>query len=409
MTNLEVNWLAISIALTTATQLRLPGIPIGVGEIVLLLWMLSVGIRIFLHRSYLITSVAKIVILFWIAVFTCLTLGMLIAYFMDVLDPGPLRDLFAFVFASLFSVLFIISISSQKDKQIIHQILSRFIKFTIFVQTILFFIPVRIPLFQTWYESTRFQGWSNNPNQLAFLSTAIPFFSLYLYNKIKDKSDNKWYILIAFLAFIIGSGTQSDSLNFGWYIAILFLLCSYVYRIITKYANIHFRGFIVLIVKQITFLVMLLMGLITAFIFSEKINAIASEVYYSNSQGEDRLKLWANGIASISRSPLFGLGPGAHSGERQPIFYVQEAHNAFIDWTASSGIIGLICYLTLLFWVGWKAWKKGYISLVAALISVVGYTTFAYMLRHIILWFYVLTILELSIHSKNHKRFSNNY
>ncbi|WP_197036003.1 O-antigen ligase family protein [Fischerella sp. PCC 9605] len=409
MTNLEINWLAISIALTTATQLRLPGIPVGVGEIVLLLWMLSVGIRILLHRSYLITSVAKIVIFFWIAVFTCLTLGMLVAYFMDVLDPGPLRDLFAFVFASLFSILFIISISSQKDKQIIHQILSRFIKFTIFVQAILFFIPVRIPFFQTWYESTRFQGWSNNPNQLAFLSTAIPFFSLYLYKITKEKHEKKWYTLSIFLAFMIGSGTQSDSLSFGWYIAIFFLFCSYIYRTLTNYAKTHFRGFIVVIFKQITLLIMLLIGLISAFIFSEKINAIASEVYDSNSQGEDRLKLWANGIDSISRSPLFGLGPGAHSGEREPIFYVQEAHNAFIDWTASSGIIGLICYLTLLFWVGWKAWKKGYISLVAALISVVGYTTFAYMLRHIILWFYVLTILEFSTHSKNHQRFSKNY
>jgi O-antigen ligase len=175
-----------------------------------------------------------------------------------------------------------------------------------------------------------------------------------------------------------------------------------LYREISKRTASYFSSSKNFVIKQLLLSSLLLIILFLGYVVYEQVYAVLSNTYNYGSQGSDRLTLWKNGIAALSHSPLFGLGPGAHSGYTRP-FLDTEAHNTFIDWAASYGIIGLICYLTLLGWIGWKTWKNGSSALVAALISLVGYSVFVYTARHIVFWFSLLAIVGLSTPSLKSK------
>lgn len=387
-------WLALGISLTTATQLRLSIFPVGPGEILVLIWIISVITRLFLNKKYLLTTLAKTILLFWIFALASLFLGLNIAYLIERVSPNFYHDTLAFFLVFLFSITFAISVN---DKKTLQKIISFFLLFTITFLSIIMFYPLFIPFLDPWYLNTRFQGWANNPNQLGLLASTIPFFSLYLYNSTINSWQKKWYLLSIVLSSIIGIATQSDSVTVGWSLAIITIVVLQLYKIITNYIVNNLRGLELILFKQITIVIILLFCCAFIYIFHEQITTFSSNVYNENSQGEYRIRLWENGIYVISISPLFGLGPGAHSGGTQPLFYVQEAHNTFIDWTASSGIFGLLSYIVLLGWIAWNTWKSGSIILLVTLVSLISFTTFGYMLRHIIFWFYLLAIAGLSI------------
>jgi O-antigen ligase len=395
----EIIWVAAGIVLTTASQLRLASFPLGPGEATLSIWMLLVGIEIGYLRHHFITSITRVIFWFWIVSLTCLTLGFLIAESIALTSEDIYHDLLAFVFAFSFSITFLIRVSSNKD---LKKLLTFFLSFTIISLSIVFLFPGLIPFLTPWYGEVRFAAWSNDPNQLALLLSPMPFFCLHLFRLSSNKLEKLWHILLIFLAFLLGIATQSDSLKLWWSIAILATIFLMLYREISKRTASYFSSSKNFVIKQLLLSSLLLIILFLGYVVYEQVYAVLSNTYNYGSQGSDRLTLWKNGIAALSHSPLFGLGPGAHSGYTRP-FLDTEAHNTFIDWAASYGIIGLICYLTLLGWIGWKTWKNGSSALVAALISLVGYSVFVYTARHIVFWFSLLAIVGLSTPSLKSK------
>ncbi|WP_217312853.1 hypothetical protein [Richelia sinica] len=104
MKNLEKFWLLIGIILTNATQLRLPSLPIGLGEIMLFFWVILALIKLLINKLCLITPILKLVSLFWIVAFTSLTLGLEIADSMNLQSSEWYRDYFAFGFSFILSI-----------------------------------------------------------------------------------------------------------------------------------------------------------------------------------------------------------------------------------------------------------------------------------------------------------------
>ena len=72
--------LAFGIVLTTASQLRLPGVPLGVGEICLVLWLGLIllrqltGGRVFNERALLLVGLFWALFAFAMSVGTCVAL-----------------------------------------------------------------------------------------------------------------------------------------------------------------------------------------------------------------------------------------------------------------------------------------------------------------------------------------------
>jgi O-antigen ligase len=398
-TNLEIVWVAVGIALTNAAQLRPTSLPIGPGEVILSIWMLRVGIGIAILRHHLIMPITRVIFWFWIISFICLTIGFSIAESENLTSNDAFHDLLAFVFVSSFSVAFLIWLPANKDFK---KLLLVYLSFIIFSLFIIFYLPFLVPFLDPWLDGVRFMGWSTDPNQLSILLSPIPFLSLHLFTLSNNILEKSWYIFLILMTFVLGIATQSDSLRLGWTIAILVALFLGIYRGVSKGMVSYFRPDKKFVIKQLLLLSLFLIILFLGYVVYEQVYAVMSDLYNYGSQGGDRLTLWGNAIAALFHSPLFGLGPGAHSGYAQP-FLDFEAHNTFIDWAASYGIIGLICYLSLLGWVGWKAWKSGSSILVAALISLVGYSVFVYVARHIVFWFSLLAIANLSAPSLNQK------
>lgn len=398
MNNWEIVWLATGIALTTATQLRV-GAPIGIGEVMLSAWMLLVGMRSPLVKYRLITPLTRVFFWFWLVSFIALTLGILIAEFRGVTSSGVYHDGFAFIFACVFCLCLTISI---RTPEILNKLIANNLVFSTISMTILFCGGV--PFLSAWYGGSRFAGWARNPNQIALLISMIPFLLIHLFLSARKPQKKLGYGFLIFCSIVVGLATDSDALMIGWAIGFLTIIALIAYRSFFNYMqNTKTSQRVINIYKALIGIFILLMILFVAYLFYEKLTAVSTSIYNKGDQGSVRLILWKQGITAISSSPLFGLGPGAHSGIKEP-FLDFEAHNTFIDWGSSSGIVGLIVYVTLLGWAGWKAWRNGFSVLVAAVISLAVFSSFHFVLRHVVFWFYLLSIVGLSTNA-----FKDNY
>lgn len=395
MNNLEIIWIAVGIALTTATQLRSES-PVGLGEIMLAAWMLRVGIKLLITKDNLVTNLTKIIFSFWLVSFASLALGLLIAdaNHLTSLDADIQHDSIALVFSFFLCIALSMSLHSKKDIQKLVLILISFI--TISLVLILAASPF-LPFLAPWYAEVRFQGWSTNPNQLALVVSPIPFFCLELILQSEHRSTKIWCVLLTILSVIIGVAIQSDALILSWLVGVLALILLLPYRLLPNQRKNNLNSAISIL---ITIAVVLFADLAFGHLFYEKLDPIFNNVYNNGSQGSVRVTLWRNGLIAASHSPLFGLGPGPHSGLNGPLLNF-EAHNTFIDWVGSAGIVGLISYIALLGWVSLKAWRTKSVVLVAAITSLVVFTCFHFVSRHAIYWFYLLAIASLSTQELN--------
>jgi O-antigen ligase len=393
-TNLELIWLVTGIILTTATQLRFPGIPIGIGEIILFIWIIFVLVKLLTNKCLLITPIVKLIYSFWGVGFISLTLGLSIADSLNLKSSAWHHDYFAFGFSFIFSLCLANSYFFYLE---IKKMIDYVISFSLLALLTLFLFPSFIPFLTSWYGGVRFLGWSQNPNQLALFLTVIPFFTFYLFRSSSQFFSKSKFIFLIVICFILGTATQSDALFFGWIIGFTLIIFLELYLLIDK--NLVLKKNIKL---EMQGLIRAIMGISTAIIililaeFSyQQLYSNTANVYDQGNQGSVRVTLWKNGITAISSSPLFGLGPGAHSGETRP-FLDEEAHNTFIDWGSSSGIVGIIAYISLLGWIGWQAWKKQSFIMFAAVICLTIFSCFHYVLRQPIFWFYLLSINSLT-------------
>jgi O-antigen ligase len=125
------------------------------------------------------------------------------------------------------------------------------------------------------------------------------------------------------------------------------------------------------------------------------LEAKVAATYLEGGQGSYRMALWQHALQAWSTSPLVGLGPGGHSGRLAPFGEV-EAHNTFIDWTASSGLVGLLAYAALLLWLFRQVLWSQSPPLVAALAGLVGYSVFHYVLRQPLFWIELVWLCVLA-------------
>ncbi|BAZ27952.1 hypothetical protein NIES4074_03820 [Cylindrospermum sp. NIES-4074] len=401
MKSLESIWLALSIVLTTATQLRPESLPVGIGEVMLVVWMIYIILRILTSGQNIITPIVRVVCLFWLVSSISLSLGNLIASSMNVVSRTVGYDTLALVFACIFSVLLTLSLPYEEH---LNKIVVLAISFTIISLMVMLLFPGLIPFVNPWYGGIRFAGWAKNPNQIALLLSMMPFLLLHLLNHERhNQLTRNWYILLMFGISILGFSTNSDALKVAWIVGILILSLLKFNQFISNYISKSQQLYQAFIYSLLFRTLMLLATVGTLYFYHHQQEELyVNEAYNEDSQESVRFTLWIHGIMAISSSPVFGLGPGVYSGMTGPLLNF-EAHNTFIDWTTCSGAIGLISYVSLLGWIAWNAWKNNSIILFTAIISIAGFSSFHYVLRHPIFWFYLLTIARWSVLPLKHR------
>jgi O-antigen ligase len=378
-------WFALALVLTTATQLRWGGLPIGPGELMLVVWLIATGLQIIKQRRITLSLPLKLFIAFWSVVLILLFAGWLVGLFQGVFDVrAGTHNLLAYLFVCLITLTAITYWNSEQaitiGKLVLFFVVLALIPLWIYGQ---FFNE--IGSLNIWYGGSRFLGWAVDPNQTAILTVPLPFMALYYYRQSSKFKHKMLCIVLLFGSIILGIGTDSDSLKVAWVGAIV------VYFILTLLA----RGQLTHLKVVIALAIILLICSIGLFVFGAKIYASVEQMYYLGNQGPVRLALWANGIQATSNSPLVGFGPGAYSGVQEP-FSGSECHNTFIDWMTNTGVAGFLILFFLLTFIFIKAiTSSNNQEVVAVLTTLIIVSLFLYVIRHPVWWFYLLWVISL--------------
>jgi O-antigen ligase len=237
-----------------------------------------------------------------------------------------------------------------------------------------------------WYQELRFTGFAENPNQLALFLVPMPFIILQLHGDGSLARIGATFCLAAVT--VAGIATLSDALALAW------LVGGALSGALLLWKSGHASGGGLGKVATIWVLLpaILVIGTLVAgpLIYPELESAVTG-VVREGSQASVRITLWKHGFEAISQAPWTGWGPGAHSGIRGA-FEGMEAHSSYLDWGTGTGVIGLGALLMILGWAMWCCVRAGKFHFLAALLALVLFAAFHFVLRQPAFWLMVLLV-----------------
>ena len=383
---------SVGVVLSTATQFRASAFPVGPGEALLVVWLV-VNVALLVHRRRLAhPPVARVLFLFWAVAFPTLFAGTLVSFGLGVGPVGGFaHDLMAFAFASAVGLVFASAPGLEERVQ----------RTAVWVPLItvapLAVILAATPVFaqlgplRPWY-SVRFQGWAENPNQLALSVVAIPFVCGFFIGR----PGGFWRraVLVAIMAgsVVVGVASLSDALMASWAVGLSLVLLGGWYHAARVPSGSLAR--VAVLRMGVPLAALFALAVVWAPLYARLIEVVES-LYGLGDQGAVRVNLWLMGIEAMLYSPVVGNGPGALSGDYAP-FGGREAHNTMVDWGASTGLVGLALYVGILIWVGVRCWKRGHPMLAVCIFVLFVFSNLHYVLRHPIFWFYLVAIETIS-------------
>jgi hypothetical protein len=105
--------LAVGLVLTTTSQLRLRGLPLGGGEICLALWLVCASLRILISGRVYNARALLGLGTFWVCFALTLSLGTSLALLRKELDPEPMfHDTFAYLLVAALSCFIVATMKS---------------------------------------------------------------------------------------------------------------------------------------------------------------------------------------------------------------------------------------------------------------------------------------------------------
>jgi O-antigen ligase len=417
--------LALGLLLSTASQLRPAGLPIGPGEVCLLIWVvLMLGeMGALLHAK--MTPALSRMLLFWIFFSISLCLGSATAYAIsDIHDPNLfIHDILAY--AILFAVSLLCTVGPAAGCHI-HRaawLLTMFSTIFLGIQLLSAWSIVAIPGTDPWYWE-RFRGLSENPNQLAIFCAVVTFLSVHFIEHVAGLHRKIIASLCAALSIYVGRLTKSDT-----YAVILVTG-------ILLFAALKLRSWLVMSRHNASLrrattgiaLVSLPMVAATAFLFTSMIEAESFDLMMDMAKGTRketsetaniRLNAWRRAIDRGIESGMLGLGPGPHieipsvlvaarreTAEPKYIEHPQvngtpnfEAHNTFLDLFTQGGLIGTLSFIWLIAMAFQSAYRKNLDALAVVVWSIIALSIFHLIIRQPLFWFAIAFALAAGTES----------
>jgi len=355
-------------------------------EIFLLMWsvwsLVYVGLRVFSEKQ-LTTSLA-IFLLVAAPLIWCVIVGFREQCGIGYVAPYVL---------GLWSLLVLLSMSKEEVSR----------SFSWFVAFFLFIVSLSIPALGpdafhmqvNGVRSFRFEGFSKNPNQMAFYSVFVVSCIFFLGRGIGSKK--KWFL--AAPAGLVTGISGSDAAVLSCVIVLLFAVASEKDRY--KYLAIWLLSFCFI-----------------GYVYEKGwigFDAIDSDVLGADGVKKEsvsdiihgdapvRIALWQHAIDSwLAHSVLVGGACKVTSGIRSA-GEGYEAHNFFLDWGMRTGLVGLLLTLVPLIF----AWKRGAMErpwVLYVFPAVAMFSMFHYMGRHPLFWdllYYPLLSIEAVFRRKS--------
>ncbi|WP_223451028.1 MULTISPECIES: O-antigen ligase family protein [unclassified Pseudomonas] len=358
--------------LSVSTMLRLPGLPVGIAEV-----MVFIAAFALVRRSGFLQKLKHPLMLFWAAFIVTALIG----YFTgSVRGEGSIHTGVAYVYAACFTLLVLTYVSDLSAFEF-----QRFIRAIVTIPILLLSIPLLVFLIgsvsisdlleiNTQYYPSRVAAWSMNPNQLALFLLPVPIW-LAAISQRTHWQGWRFFKKFAFLwlFFFLGFCVRSDALLLAWCIGIpLLTLLSWCWL-----KNINWRFFATMIaafVLAFAFFKFLFDGPGVQILEALRID-VSKFVGASGSVGEGsrapfafgrsdstfgigldpnkggvRKTLWIHAFEVWKLSPVFGHGPGAFSYLDTPSKRF-EAHNLLFDLLTQVGVVGVVLFGVLYLWL----------------------------------------------------------
>lgn len=382
-----LNWiLAAGLVLSVATQLRLGSMPVGAGELLLLLWAGLVWVQNLRHRLPSVPPYVRPFIYFFPALILILSFANLSQVLRNgTLETYALHDTLAYAFLVFLGITFCVSDVAANARPV----LQRFVSIAALTNGALLavsFVTLQIGGI-TISNGIRFVGLSVNPNQLGQVMSILPLLCIYFVVTARSTSARLYYLLLTAISVSVGLATGSDAVKVCWWVSIALLIITFAFS--------RFYGYIAGRSRALHGLLMMLhlmlIGLTGTLValsspqMSSLVGGVVADVR-SGDEGDRRLLLWQGAVYNMAKSPLIGLGGG-----RQVVTpYLEgarEAHNSYLDFTLATGFLGLVCFLALLTTVVLRSGLLRQPLLLTALASLLLFAVFHYIFRHPVFWF----------------------
>jgi O-antigen ligase len=396
--------LSFGLVFSVATQLRLPGLSLGLGEALLLLWMLITLPAAWNWRNPALTGVLALTIVGALL----LSAGyFVINYPEGHIRPSAAHDTLAYMFCAALAINYVRLIDKCENLQ--PAMLLWAFSLSVLLALVLGFVAREWSGIDVMYYGIRWQHLSSNPNQFALLALPLPFLALHLLLRQPEKK--KWLMptLLGLLALFLGWYCKSDALSLAWVgggVVAALALSKRPERIrpTASYSRFIAAMFVLLMVagsswqwRDVAGQVMIGTGTGTK-ATSASMGVSSNPIIADQNQVATRLHLWRNALAAIQYAPLTGMGPGSHSGFLNPFDGV-EAHNTLLDWGTQAGVFGAVALLGYSTWMLWQVIRSRKFELVAMLLALYGFAMFHMMLRHPLFWILPLLALQLAQHA----------
>jgi hypothetical protein len=389
--------LGAGVVLSSASQFRLPGLPIGMGEVCLALWIGLSLTRLIAGYPMVASAALTRMSVFWVVFALTLSIGACIGV---LFDPqfnlgNMIHDAMAYLLIAFVTILVLVEPDSESRLRQAAWFVVIFGNIGLALQIAIGWGLLPQGSLEPWYWD-RFRGWSENPNQAALYCAALGPLALHLAMSAEASSSRFAGFALAILPVIFGRLTKSDAFLIATVISTIFLigLRLRTWLAVPGTGLRYIAAVLFILAAPPTVITLLPYGIATA----GETEGFAKSL--TKDKGGDgtvatanlRLLLWKEALIRGGESASFGLGPGPHSerptgpnpGNKPGPF---EAHSTPLDLYTQGGVLGLAA----LMWLGgstlWLTLQARFDALSALICCLAVFSLSHFILRHPIFWF----------------------
>lgn len=396
--------LATGIVMSYAAQLSVPVLPVGYGELFLIIWItLSLG-RILIGGRLEVTPALKYMGTFWIVLALTQSVGTIVGYFTTNMHLSMLlHDSMAYVLLATLTCLSAAEPDADVRLRSVGWWIVGIANAGLAFQVGLAWGWVHQSGVGPWYWD-RFRGWSENPNQLALYCAVFGPLALHLATTTKSSSARVLGLCGIILPFFVGRLTKSDTFL---YTSILTCLIFFGLRLRTWLTTANNKASLsrqIVVLSMVGFLPLAMS--MTPYAVTEIDNVESFAKSLTKDKGGEataetaslRLYLWEEAFKEGYESWSLGLGPGPHI-ERPPAANTQflprpfEAHSTILDLYTQGGLIAVLALLWIVGMAALSAWRAKLDALLALVTSIVIFGIPHLIIRHPIVWFALVLCL----------------
>jgi O-Antigen ligase len=405
--------LALGLLLTTATKLRLPGLPVGPGEVLLVVWITFTLLRNLSRASLPITPALRRMLIFWTWFTVAESLGTLCALTINYPHDTALflHDVMAYPLIGTVACLSVLGQDAERHLEQVTRSMVLWGSLLLAPQLAAAWHLVHLPI-DPWFGN-RFEGWSTNPNQLALLCALLVLGALHLADIATAPKARAAALLGMVVPLFIGRLTKTDTFTFALLAAMpVFLARKIPIWLAWSGARASLRPAVATIL-----LLAVPVGLLAGVPFAVRATTDTTSLFKgmmkkggkeAKQEADLRLALWHEAIDRGLKARMLGLGPGPHlpippdlvaARETEPTLDKGaghppvngtpdfEAHNTLLDLFTQGGVIADASILWLVGHAFFRAWTARAAGLAALLCGLMLFAMTNLIVREPIFWF----------------------